>query len=59
MRNFEALTPKKALLLQRWQQILTDSALDRYDDDYRIETDADGRILFVPKRQILLGVRSS
>jgi Uma2 family endonuclease len=43
------LTAKKAFLLQRWQQILNDPELDQYDDDYRIETDADGHILMSPR----------
>ena len=36
------LTAKKAFLLQRWQQIRNDPELDQYDDDYGIETDAEG-----------------
>jgi len=43
------LTPKKAFLLQRWQEILNDPELDRYNDDYRIETDAEGRIVVSPR----------
>jgi Uma2 family endonuclease len=43
------LSPKKVFLLQCWQEILNDPELDRYHDDYRIETDADGRIVMSPR----------
>lgn len=43
------LTPNKALLLQRWQEILNDPQLDQYDNDYRIETDAKGHVLMSPR----------
>jgi Uma2 family endonuclease len=43
------LTAKKTFLLQRWQQILNDPELDQYDDDYRIETDAEGHVLMSPR----------
>jgi len=43
------LSAKKAYLLERWKEILVDPELDQYDDNYCIETDADGHVIMSPR----------